>query len=88
MIKYRPVRNSLSDSIKEEQTFCSIEDLKQYLFVKWDKILRYAGTEHPICFDDITVSEVLGDEKQTGYTNIRNVYLNHCKQFCIGICGE
>ena len=81
MIKYRPVRRSLSASIKEEETFSTMEDLLHLLRERASHFAEYIGSEPP----EITVRESAADDPLTGYRNERCIYSG---SVCIGFCGE
>lgn len=81
MIKYRPVRGSLSASIKEEVTFSTMEDLLHFLQDRAMRLAGYLGTDLPV----ITLSEDAGDDPVTGYRNQHSVFSN---SICIGYYGE
>lgn len=77
MIKYSPVRETLSASIKEEQIFDSIEDMKQYIFSLWSRIIAYVGIRKPLAPDEIVFGESTGFDVFTGYRNTRNVFIRN-----------
>ena len=81
MIKYRPVRGSLSASIKEEVTFSTMEEMLHFLQDRATRLSGYLGTDLPV----ITVSETSGNDQLTGY---RNQHVIFSKSICIGYCGE
>lgn len=81
MIKFRPVRRSLSASIKDEETFCSVEEMLHFLRDRAGRIAAYIGSDLPV----ITISEADGDDRLTGYRSQRTVFSN---SICIGFCGE
>ena len=81
MIKYRPVRGSISASIKEEVTFSTMEEMLHFLQDRAMRLAGYLGTEMP----EITVSDAAGNDQLTGYRNQQVVFSN---SICIGYCGE
>lgn len=81
MIKYSPVRGSLSASIKEERIFESAEEMKQYIFDWWSQIFILKPLEP----DEILIEESGWNDDRTGYANRRTVFI---RQFAVGFCGE
>ena len=81
MIKYSPVRETLSASIKEEQVFDTVEEMKQYIFDWWSRII----VRKPLKPDDIRIEESGWNDFRIGYTNRRTVFI---RQSAIGFCGE
>ena len=81
MIKYRPVRRSISASIKEEVTFSTMEEMIHFLYERAHRLAGYLGTDLPV----ITIREAAGDDPLTGYRNQHVVFSN---SVCIGYCGE
>ncbi|MBP5728364.1 MAG: hypothetical protein J6Y48_14940 [Clostridia bacterium] len=85
MIKYRPDRNPLSLSIKDEQLFENMDDLKKYVHEKWCRIFRYIGKTEPLTLDQIVIGEITGDHLQIGWRNSRDVFVKNRRE---GFCGE
>lgn len=98
MILYRPHRGSLSASIKDEQMFNSIEEMKQFIHDEWCRICNFIGNKEPFSIDDIVVSEIIGDDPRIAWKNVRHVCVkrmwneNYIEKYstpqCIGYCGE
>lgn len=85
MIRFRPVRMSLSASVKEEQTFSTMEEMFHFLHDNAVRMARYTGTTLP-AINDIVISLTACDNPVTGYKNERAVMLRNVR--CIGFCGE
>ena len=85
MIKYRPVRGSLSASIKEERTFSTMEEMFHFLYDMAVRMARYTGADLPDP-DDIVIAGDASDNLITGYKNERSVMFQNIR--CIGYCGE
>ena len=81
MIKYSPVRRTLSASIKEEQVFDTVEEMKQYIFDWWGRIL----VRRPLKPEDIIIEESGSNDLRIGYKNRRTVFI---RQSAVGFCGE
>ena len=84
MIKYRPVRRTLSASIKEEQTFSTADDLIRFLFDRWTSVFAYCGSA-PLTAEEIVIGETEGKNQQTGWTDERMIFV---RDKCVGYCGE
>ena len=85
MIRYRPVRNSISLSLKEEQVFQTVSDMLQYVFGRCVSYALYVGSRPP-SFGDLAVVPMPGDDPATGYRNECMVTLR--RVHCVGYCGE
>lgn len=94
MILYRPHRNSISASIKDEQSFHTIEEMKRFIHDEWIKICNFLGGKEPFSIDDIIIGEVIGDDPRIAWKNVRHVCVkrmlndNYTIPQCIGFCGE
>ena len=90
MIKYRPQRGGLDEAMAEARTFESVDEMKMFILKHWQKIIP-----DPFSFDDIVISDILGDDDRIGWKNVRRVSVTRlgkevyhvCRQ-CIGWCGE
>ena len=85
MIKYRPVRGSLSASIKEECTFSTMEEMFHFLYDKAVRIAMYTGSALPD-MDDIIIGTEASDNNAIGYKSERTIMFKNT--YCIGYCGE
>ena len=85
MIKYRPDRCSLSASIKEEQTFSTMEEMFHFLYDMAVRMARYTGADLPDP-NDIVIADTASDNLITGYKNERIIMLRNIH--CVGYCGE
>lgn len=84
MIKYRPQRFSLSASVKDEQLFDTLDQMKLFILNTSGRIALYIGKK-PFLPDDILIGDITGDDPVVGWKNVRPVCL---KNTCIGYCGE
>ena len=85
MVKYRPHRGGLAESLKEAREFESIDEMKRYILGNLKKIL---GDE--ISLDQITIddSKSINDDR-IGWRNVR--YVKVTFQDCTyvdGMVGE
>ena len=87
MIKYCPVRSSLSASIKEEETFSTMEDMIHFLHDRFSRIYTFIGAAALFSLDEIQIGDARGDDARIGYRNVRQITLRH-SGCCIGFCGE
>ena len=87
MIKYRPVRSSISASIKEEETFSTMEDMLHFLHDRWSRIYAFIGSVVPFQPEEILIGESEGYDQLTGYRNVRRIRVARTGH-CIGYCGE
>ena len=81
MIKYRPVRRSLSASIKEEETFHTMEEMLHFLRDRAQRIAGSIGSEP----HEITGSASAEPDLLTGCRIQRCVF---CDSICIGYFNE
>lgn len=94
MIKYRPKMDNLKYSLRDEQIFDSMEDLIQYVFDGWRRVVSFMGSREPFRSDEIMISEIQGDDPRIGYKNVRLVCVSRMADIvyksprCIGYCGE
>lgn len=94
MIKYRPKMDNLKYSLRDEQLFESMDDMLQFVFDRWRRVVSFMGSNEPFRFDEILISEIQGDDPRIGYKNVRRVCVSRMadKAFttpcCIGFCGE
>ena len=84
MIKYIPCRSSMSAAVKEEQTFETVDELKQYLYEKHCKLCSFVGSQIHETLNDISIDEATCPCKIIGWKELHNIYINHK---CIGYCG-
>ncbi len=84
MIKYIPIRFTLSASVKDEQIFDTLDQMKLFLLNTAGRIALYIG-KMPYIPDDITICESSGDDPYTGLRNVHPVLL---KNNCVGYYGE
>ena len=84
MIKYRPMRQSLSASVKEEQVFETIDKMILSILNTTGRMALYVG-QKPYIPDDIVISDPDGDDPMVGWKNVRSISI---KKKCIGFCGE
>ena len=82
MIKYRPVRETISKSLKEEETFESMEQLKQYIFDKMHRIMAYIGA------DELSPEEIIIESQNDPYCLYKDMHSINVRNNCIGFCGE
>ena len=87
MIRYLPVRSSLSSSLKDEETFSTMEDLLHFLYVRWSRIYAFIGAAAPLRPEEILIEDAHGDDQLVGYRNVRLIRLARSNT-CIGYCGE
>ena len=94
MIRFIPKRESVSASIKEEQTFCSLEEMKNSLFSQLDKISKYIDVDSHFSINEIIVSEIIENNIYPGMKNMRKVSIKSLTTFdypvpeTIGYCGD
>ena len=94
MIKYRPNRSSLAESIAEIKEFNSVDELKSYVIADWHR-------NFPMKFftsDDIIIGDVQGNDGRFGWKNVRQVSVKRIGSedyikmygcpYCLGWCGE
>ena len=89
MIKYRPNRNTLSLSIKEEQIFDTMEDLLHFVYEHLKRVFAFIESEEPVFPEHIIVGDEGHDDPLIGWKNERTVSLvrYHSTQ-TVGFCGE
>ena len=84
MIKYIPIRGSISSSVKEELTFQTTEEMLGFLFERFARAYKYVGSRS-LDKSEITFGNDNGSDNLVGWVNVRNVYI---RNICIGYCGE
>ena len=85
MIRFRPVRNSISKSLMDEKIFCTLEDMRRHIHERFRIALQYVGDRKPLLPDHIRIGESRGNDSLTGYKNVRSVYVRGVR---VGYCGE
>ena len=94
MIKYRPHRSGLEESLKEARTFDNFEQMKEFIMNDWNN----SGFGNLFNIDDIVIGDILGDDDRIGWKNVRHVCVkrigdaDYMKAYgtpqCIAWCGE
>ena len=84
MIKFSPVRRTMSESLKEEKVFCSVYELENYVLDRYNKAAMFIG-HNPVSLSDLVITDPSGDDVSIGYKNVRSVFIGSLK---IGFCGE
>jgi hypothetical protein len=87
MIRYVPNHSTISLSLKDEQIFESVEEMLQYLFDSWSRVVAYIGDKRPLRREEITVSKPLYNVPMFGLKNLYKVQ-NSRLPFCAGYYGE
>ena len=82
MIKYRPVRRTLSASLKEEQIFATMDELLQFIAEKSRLLFNFIGRD---ATPQIIVTDPDGDDPRIGWKKVQSIYVGHV---CVGFCGE
>ena len=62
MIKYRPHRETLTASLKDEMIFNSLKELMQYVYEDWRRVVAFMGGR-PFARDEIMIRNILGDPR-------------------------
>ena len=94
MIRYRPNLKTVSLSLKEELIFDSMEEMKDHILDRWQRISAFLGAREPISREDILIGEAEKEILPTGWQTIREVYITRMTDViydrpkCIGFCGE
>ena len=89
-----PKRKTPSLSLKDEQIFDSVDDLKLHIHKIWCKVSAYLGEFEPIHPDEIVISDIIGNDPIIGLKNVREVCVKRTTDIiykdplCIGYCGE
>lgn len=88
MIKYRPHKSSLSESMKNMKTFHNLDEMYNYIITDW-------STTNTKLFnkEDLSIGENLGPDdrnewKETRYVCVKRIGNKTYEQpQCIGICS-
>ena len=94
MIRYRPNIQNIKYSLRDEQVFDSVEDMLQYVFENWSRIVSYMGARNPFRMDEIIISELGQANTLTGWKDEHMILVKRMKDnifplpICIGYCGE
>ena len=87
MIKYRPQRGSLAESISESKEFNTLDEMYDYIISEWNNIGELISKE------DIYISENFSKDNRTDWIENRYVCLNRLGTLrfetpsCIGMCS-
>lgn len=79
MIRYRPHRYSLSDSVREEETFDSAEDMLSWLFDTCRKVITLTR-------DDLVIESSGRPNPMVGYRCEHRISLRRSPYICVGYC--
>lgn len=85
MFIYRPHRGGLKEAMEEKRIFDTKEDMFNYIVKEHDSL---------ISFDDLSLSEILGDDNRIGWKDCRYVLTrrygkeNYSIPQAIGHCSE
>lgn len=94
MIKYRPKMDVLKYSIREEQTFDTVDDMLRYVFEHWSRVVAFMGAKEPFRPDEITISSAGSENQLTGWKDEHMVLVRRMSDIvlsspmCIGFCGK
>ena len=92
MIRFRPNYEIMSESLKAEQTFDSIEDMVRSLCDQLHRVIRFIGSDRTITPDLLIVDDVPMFNPETGCENEHMVLLKRMTSclppVCIGYCEE
>ena len=80
MIRYIPVRGSLSASVKEEQTFQTREALTAFILDRATRFFRYVGSD---AVPQITFGATAGEDPRIGWKTVQSVFVGRT---CVGYC--
>jgi hypothetical protein len=89
MIKYRPYRGAISDSLAEQKEFKSIDEMYDYITNQWNS----AGYGVMFFKDNLNVSENYGKDERIDWKETRYVCTDlmgdksYDVQQCIGMCS-
>jgi hypothetical protein len=91
VIKYRPHRGLLAESMAEMKTFNTLDEMKSYIISQWD---YFPDRGH--CFepDDIVIHELHIDDDRIGWKNVCYVCVKRLfneiydNPQCVGMCCE
>lgn len=89
MIKYRPHRGGLAESMKEEKQFSSIQEMYQYIINEWNN----HGVNDILQVDDLSISGDHGKDKRISWKETRYVCTSRIGNEiyntpqCIGMCS-
>lgn len=87
MIKYRPHRGGLSEAMKEEKEFNSVEEMFKYIVEDWNKNLEIFK------ISDLNLSEDKGKDERIDWKEIRYICTKRIGEEvyntpqCIGMCS-
>lgn len=87
MIKYRPHRGSLTDAMKEEMKFNSVDEMFRYIVEKWNKNIYIFEVE------DLILSEDKGKDERIDWKETRHICTKRMGENiyntpqCIGMCS-
>lgn len=87
MIKYRPHRGDLSEAMKEEKEFNSVEEMFKYIVEDWNKNLEIFK------ISDLSLSEDKGKDERIDWKETRYICTKRIGEEayntpqCIGMCS-
>jgi len=87
MIKFRPSRRTVSSSMKDEETFETVEEMLQYLSDRANRFFAYVGTDFHTTPDDFILSKSWS-VNTLDLKNTHRIIIKRAVPFCIGYCGE
>ena len=69
MFIYRPHRGGLEEAMREKKVFNSKEEMFNNILAEWHGL---------ISFEDLSLSEILGDDSRIGWKDCRYVLTQRC----------
>ena len=90
MIRFRPQRQSLSSSVKDEILFDSLDDLLRHIFDHWSRVVAFMGGR-PFQFEEISIGSGRYNP-MTGYNDEHPIFVQRMVNepypvpMCIGYC--
>lgn len=94
MIKYRPHKGGLHESMAEAREFRSVDEMKDYIYDQWNGGLEKEFFSR----EDIVIGEPMGNDDRISWKNVRHICVkrfgneDYMEKYgtpqCIAWCGE
>lgn len=92
MIRYRPVRYSLTASLKDEELYETVGEMLACVFDSWQRIVLFMGSTRPFRAEEMMICGAGRPNPMTGYKDEHRILVRRMtdrdshKPICIGYC--
>ena len=92
MIRYRPIRNTLTASLKDEELFNTVGEMLSSVHDSWRRVVLFMGSHRPFRAEEMVICGAGRPNPMTGYKDEHRILVSRMadQEFsapvCIGYC--